>query len=139
MFKRINEALPGLLLGILFYGILVELIGVWFVEDKWAYSIGLAIGIFCALGIAVHMAVTLDIAMDLGSEKAARAKVTTQGLLRYALVVVLFILVVFLKVGNPVTAVLGIFGLKAAAYLQPLMHKLFPFLNERNQESQETE
>ena len=46
MFKRINEALPGLLLGILFYGILVELIGVWFVEDKWAYSIGLAIGIF---------------------------------------------------------------------------------------------
>ena len=32
--KRLNQALPGLVLGILLYGLLVEIIGVWFVSDK---------------------------------------------------------------------------------------------------------
>ena len=41
MLKRINDALPGLVFGIVFYGIVVQLIGVWFVTDKISYSIGL--------------------------------------------------------------------------------------------------
>ena len=40
MLKRINEALPGLVVSILLYGVMVELIGVWFVKDRIAYSIG---------------------------------------------------------------------------------------------------
>ena len=40
MLKRINEALPGLVVSILLYGVIVELIGVWFVKDRIAYSIG---------------------------------------------------------------------------------------------------
>ena len=34
MLKRINEALPGLVVSILLYGVMVELIGVWFVKDR---------------------------------------------------------------------------------------------------------
>ena len=45
MLKRINDALPGLVFGIVFYGIVVQLIGVWFVTDKISYSIGLWYGI----------------------------------------------------------------------------------------------
>ena len=41
MLKRINDALPGLVFGIVFYGIVVQLIGVWFVTYKISYSIGL--------------------------------------------------------------------------------------------------
>ena len=41
--KRLNQALPGLVLGILLYGVLVELIGVWFVNDKVRYTSGLLI------------------------------------------------------------------------------------------------
>lgn len=44
MLKRINDALPGLVFGIVFYGIVVQLIGVWFVTDKFhilsAYGMG---------------------------------------------------------------------------------------------------
>ena len=36
MLKRINEALPGLVVSILLYGVMVELIGVWFVKDRIA-------------------------------------------------------------------------------------------------------
>lgn len=52
MLKRINDALPGLVFGIVFYGIVVQLIGVWFVTDKISYSIGLWYGIAIAVGIA---------------------------------------------------------------------------------------
>ena len=45
MLKRLNDALPELVLGIIVYGIVVELAGVWFVTDKLRYTTGLVIGI----------------------------------------------------------------------------------------------
>ena len=41
MLKRLNDALPELVLGIIVYGIVVELAGVWFVTDKLRYTTGL--------------------------------------------------------------------------------------------------
>ena len=38
MLRRINDALPGLVLGIIVYGVIVELAGVWFVTDKVRYT-----------------------------------------------------------------------------------------------------
>ncbi len=43
MLKRINDALPELILGILIYEIVVEFTGSWFVKDKLGYSNGLLI------------------------------------------------------------------------------------------------
>lgn len=40
MLKRLNDALPELVLGIIVYGIVVELAGVWFVTDKAAVHNG---------------------------------------------------------------------------------------------------
>ena len=39
MLKRLNKVLPELILGILIYGILVQITGIWFVKDKLSYSI----------------------------------------------------------------------------------------------------
>ena len=39
MIKRLNKALPALLLGIVLYGLLVQFIGVWFVKDKLLYRL----------------------------------------------------------------------------------------------------
>ena len=39
--KKLSETLKELLIGILFYGILVEVIGVWIVQDKVYFTIGL--------------------------------------------------------------------------------------------------
>ena len=61
MLKRINDALPELILGILIYEIVVEFTGIWFVKDKLGYSIGLLIGAATAIGMAVHMAVVLRV------------------------------------------------------------------------------
>ena len=58
--KRLNEALPGLLLGIAVYGLLVQFIGMWFVSDKLHYTTGLWIGIACAIGMGIHLAMVIE-------------------------------------------------------------------------------
>ena len=68
MIKRLNKALPALLLGIVLYGLLVQFIGVWFVKDKLLYSTGLWIGIAMAMGMAIHIAVVIEDAIALNGE-----------------------------------------------------------------------
>ena len=57
MLRRLNDALPGLVLGIIAYGAAVFLAGIWFVPDKLRFTTGLAIGIALACGMAVNMPV----------------------------------------------------------------------------------
>ena len=75
MIKRLNKALPALLLGIVLYGLLVQFIGVWFVKDKLLYSTGLWIGIAMAMGMAIHIAVVIEDAIALNGENHARNKI----------------------------------------------------------------
>lgn len=73
MLRRLNDALPGLVLGIIAYGAAVFLAGIWFVPDKLRFTTGLAIGIALACGMAVNMAVVLRDAVEIyGEAKAGR-------------------------------------------------------------------
>ena len=123
MLRRINEALPELILGIILYGLAVELIGVWFVADKLRYSTGLLIGIALAAGMAVNMAIVLEDAVGLVGQNHAQAKIIAKSILRYPIVVIVFFVMMKFKLGNLITAFLGVMGLKVAAYLQPFTHK----------------
>lgn len=127
MLRRLNDALPGLVFGILIYGVLVQITGVWFVADKVRYSIGLWYGIAIAIGMSVNMAkiiydsVTVDAVP--GSNKANR-KVIAKSILRYAVVVILFFILGYFGFGNLFTAFVGVMGLKISAYMQPLFDKI---------------
>ena len=88
MLRRINDALPGLVLGIIVYGVIVELAGVWFVTDKVRYTTGLLIGISLACGMAVNIATVLRDAVELYGEDNAKKKIVAKSLLRYAVVVI---------------------------------------------------
>ena len=48
MLRRLNDALPGIVLGIIVYGAAVFLAGIWFVPDQLRFTTGLAIGIALA-------------------------------------------------------------------------------------------
>ena len=120
----LTDVLPDLLIGILLYGVVCEAVGLIFVKDRLFYSIGLLIGILCAMGMAVHMAWSLNMALDLG-ESGAVKKMQLHNLLRVGIVVVVIFALWLSGIGNPVVAFLGIMGLKVAAYLQPFTHKLF--------------
>lgn len=125
MFRRLNQALPGLLAGIVLYGILVQMIGVWFVEDKLRYSSGLWIGILTAMAMAYHIAKIIAESIDSPDAQKARARIIGKGMVRYAAVAAVFAVTMYFDLGNLVTLFLGVMGLKISAYLQPLLQKWF--------------
>ena len=57
--KRLNEALPGLLLGIAVYGLLVQFIGMWFVSAKVHYTTWIWLGLACANGLGIYCAMEI--------------------------------------------------------------------------------
>lgn len=124
MLKRINDVLPELVLELFIYGLIVQLAGMWFVEDKLRYSTGLWIGIAVAVGMAINMAIVIRDTVDLAAEKQAKTRTTLFSVLRYVVVVIAFVVVVYFKLGNAITMFIGVMGLKAAAYFQPFTHKL---------------
>ena len=81
------------------------------------------------------MAVALRDAGDLAAEEPAKRKVILASTLRYGIVVLLCFLIVYFDLGNIITLFLGVMGLKAGAYMQPLTHKAVLKLTGRREAS----
>lgn len=137
--KRLNDALPGLVWGILIYGVCIEVVGIWFVSDKLGYTTGLAIGIACACWMAVNMATVIRDSVDTCDEAQAKRISTGKSNLRYTIVAVVFIIMIKLELGNPLVAFVGVMGLKVSAYLQPFAHKFISKLRGRGGVSSDSE
>lgn len=121
--KNLNQALPGLLAGILVFGLLAQIAFVWFVPDRLKYTVGLWIGVAAAVFMAIHMAVVIADVTDFTTEKQAKAKTILHAILRYGVVAVAFGLMAYFDVGYILAALLGVISLKISAYLQPLLQK----------------
>ena len=121
--KKINTALPGLLFGIILFGALSQTVGFFLVADKADFSKGLWIGVVTAVFMAFHMAISLNSAVE-RDVKGAQATVTRHNIIRYLAVVVILGILMVTRLGNPLSAFLGIIGLKVSAYIQPLFEKM---------------
>ena len=124
MLKRINPSLPGLVAGIVIFGLLVQLTGVWFVEDKLGYSIGLWYGVAIGIGMAINLATVIYDAVTFDGEGNANKRVAAKSMLRYIVVAILFGILGYFEFGNLFTAFLGVMGLKFSDYAQPLLNKI---------------
>ena len=124
MLRRINPALPGLTAGIVIYGLVIQLTGVWLVEDKIGYSIGLWYGIAIGIGMAINLATVIYDAVTFDGEGNANKIVAVKSMLRYIVVAILFGILGYFEFGNLFTAFLGVMGLKISAYAQPLLNKI---------------
>lgn len=118
-----NRALPGLLGGIVLFGAISQVVGLFLVEEKVNYSIGLWIGVLVAVFMAVHMAWSLNSALD-QNVKGAQAAATKQNMIRYLIVILILGILMITEVGNPIAAFVGVMGLKVSAYIQPIFQKL---------------
>lgn len=117
-----KRTLLELLTGIVLSGVLMELIGLIFVKDKLAHSIGMLLGILIALAMATHMAFSLNSALDWDEEQAKRS-IWKSYMLRYVSVAICIGLIAYFRIGNVISCFFGIMSLKAAAYLQPHLHR----------------
>jgi hypothetical protein len=117
--------------GILLFVLVCLAVGVWFVHSPLKYILGLLIGLVLALSAAWHMYRTICRNMDLnaGSQGAANAYAVKNSMIRYGIILVVFLAVCLTDFAYPLAVFLGIMGLKAGAYLQPFTHK-YLFKNE---------
>lgn len=86
---------------------------------------GLCVGAVSAVLMLIHMADTTERALSSGDPDYAKKVTVSQGMIRKAVfLAVLFLCWYVLKADLLATAV-GAMGMKAGAYLQPLIHKAF--------------
>lgn len=121
--KKKNRTLLEMHLGILFLGIVCQLIGAFLVKNQFFYAISLWFGILLAMTSAVHMYRTLDRALDY-DEKTAAKLIFRGYLIRYVLLVLFLLIIIKTGVMNPLIVFMAYMSLKVTALVQPLTHKL---------------
>lgn len=129
--KKIDETLKELLLAILVFEIVAQIAGsiavaIFLKGGVLEYSLGLWIGAMLAFASAYHMWWSIDrnLSVNADNEGGARAFAIKQNLIRYAVILLVFLGVCLTTFSYPLAAFLGIMGLKAGAYLQPLVRKV---------------
>ena len=119
-----NETLKEMLCGMGFFGIAAQIICLLVDRDRLIYtSLGLWIGIGAGALMSIHMKRNIEDALDY-DERGAVKHMRKGYVFRYALVALLFGATVYFEVGNPITLLVGVMGLKIGAYIQPITHKV---------------
>ncbi|MCI9065465.1 MAG: hypothetical protein HFI53_06290 [Lachnospiraceae bacterium] len=122
MRRKIDPTLLELCMGIAAYGIIFEIVLLFFSRNP-VYSAGLWIGIILALAGAVHMWWSLNRGLDL-PQKAAVKSMSTQNIIRYVTIAAVLAVLMCTDFANPIFAFCGYMGMKVSAYLNPLIHRL---------------
>ena len=125
-----NETLIELLVGILFFGAMIQVVCIFALKEFLYHAIGLWTGIVVACFVAIHLQRSIEDSLDLGIEDAQK-HARNAYVIRTVVTLVVIGMVICFKLGNPITLVIGIFPLKASAYLQPYVHKIFLWLRKR--------
>lgn len=121
-FKNLDDTVKEMWIGIIIWGMISELVTVWFVEDKVKCALGILIGCLLAAAGIYHMWKVLDTALDLGA--GAQKYLTGRSWMRYGVFILVFGVLMISGWADPLTAFLGLMGMKAAAFMQPTVHKL---------------
>lgn len=118
-----DHTLHEMMLGIAAANLLL-LAAAFFVTDRNKAICAIVIGLVTALLYVVHLAVTVDDALHL-SEEGALASFRKNMIIRYVFVCVVAAISLGSKIADPVFLVISIITIKAGAYLQPTVHKIF--------------
>lgn len=131
--RDMNQTLPKLMIGILIHGSFGSLVSLFFlakIEEKSDYFLGLFVGIVIALLMAIHMAWSLERAVEFHQESAAMY-MKRHNLIRYGVLVIALFLIMISGFINPLIVFFGIMGLKTGAYLVPLIDKGIVFFKKK--------
>lgn len=120
--RNINQTVWELIIGIVLVNALLEVIGLIFVSQKGAYTIGLVLGMLMAIGMVFHMNISIEKAIDIGGEHAKGYMLKSYAI-RTVVVLAVIVCVGVLKFANLLSLLLGVMTLKVAAYLQSITHR----------------
>ncbi len=117
-----DRTLHEMLLGIVAVNIILAVVAM-FVPNRQQALYAVLIGTVTAAVYVIHMAVTMDDAMNL-DEKSAVVQVRKQMAVRYLTVCVVAGTSLYFRIADPIFLVISVITIKAGAYLQPTIHKI---------------
>ncbi len=120
--KEINPSIPGMLIVQLLYLILGESLIIGIAATPLKYAVGFAAGVAYAVFSTFHMGFRIRKVVYGGAD--TRATFVIGYVIRFLVMLVLFAVLYFLDTGDLLCAILGMFSMKVAAYLQPFTDKL---------------
>lgn len=128
LFKRLPMA-AELLMGECIYlivgmAVILTVTGLFFKESMLSWALGFLEGVLIAVAIMIHMAVSVEDSVSMMEEEALK-HTRINYIIRMAAVAAVFLLIVFLKLGDIAAALFGLMALKVSAYLQPFTHKIY--------------
>lgn len=122
MKKKIDPTLFDLCLGIFLYGLIFQVVLLFF-SRRVSYSLGLWIGVVLAIAGSIHMWWSLNRGMDQVAKQAAKT-IGTNNLIRYLVLVVVMFVLIYTDFANPIFMFCGYMGMKISAYLNPWLRKI---------------
>lgn len=137
--KSTKRVLLEMSVGVILYNLVLAGLAVWLLP-KVSYPVvpvllGLAVGAAGAMCMLVHMAVMTERALDSQNESYANKLTVAQSLLRKVIfIAALFFFWRVLKM-DLLAAVVGAMGMKAGAYMQPLVRRLSGYHEEPSPEA----
>lgn len=132
--RKINPTMIELIIGIVLYGIIGEILLTAmyllsvplekvFNDTIANILIGFLVGIIYSVIMIIHMARTVEAALDMG-EQGALKHTRIAYAIRIVGMIVLFIIMLIVNIGNLFAMVFGLLSLKLSAYAQPITHKV---------------
>ena len=74
--------------------------------------------------MAIHMAISIEDAVSIGTEDGAKKKTIASAMFRYMVVLLVLVVMCYFNLGMILPAFFGVLGLKFSAYAQPLLGRL---------------
>ncbi len=133
MEKVTKNLIIEVLVGIVVFTVAVMLAALFLYPQPSVFA-GLLLGMLLALAAFLSMALILVNAMKSSDPKIVQRNSIIGTSVRYLLLIAILVIVIvyFQSQINPVALVIGVFGLKAGAFLQPVIHKITVRFAKRN-------
>ncbi|WP_394523609.1 ATP synthase subunit I [Lacrimispora sp. JR3] len=99
-----------------------------FVYPKPSVFAGLLLGVFLSLAMFFSMALILKLCIKAGNQKFAAIFSIISSMTRYLILLALVAVVIkrYSVWFHPIALIVGVFGIKAGTFLQPVIHRFFP-------------
>lgn len=120
--EKAKNTLIRLILGIVIYAVIVGIVGVLFVDNKITFILGLAYGTMGAIAVSMHLYFSLNKSLDMDTNTAEKREKKMAVIRMIIMIAVTVIGFCFPGIFHIAGVLLGLFGLKVSAYLQPLFH-----------------
>lgn len=122
--RQAKQTLKELMVGLAVWGFAVLVLLMIVSRHRLAVACGIFVGLAVAAWLLWHMYRHLDIALDMDAQHAGR-HIQSSAVKRFmVMAVVLAVTMTQYRYVHPIGTVLGMFGMKISAFMQPKIHRI---------------